>query len=758
MGAAWRDVGESKDRKAFEKSDEYMRAYAGKELPTSAQTEKFRRDYESRMMSPAHHVRQTPYADFEVLVKDFPIQGMLKTQYDFPGLIDSAQSAYQKFTEIPWKMMDRQITDLYRADAFGIKVMEQRTKMAADEEQMVRDLIAREVDPDAARLQADFFFDSRATHNAADELLKYADNPDVRSQMAWNLRGVGRFYRASEDYIRRYTRYLIAHPDKVIYRTAHLSQAMQGSGVMYTDDKGNQYVMLPNDGIIWNMVAPALTALTDPVKAAVNLAQGNWDFFKQPQWNQFSMKLSLLNPSYNDAAGVPSLTGPTIAIPALAAQSLLNLVGRTINSEGTLKIADNIDNIVLGPGSDNTNWIRASVPQDLMALWNQFDPQHKTAIQASTLMQAAANIEAAGNTKMKPKDWLNAEKTQQYYDRLGIAVHNLIAVKVGFNTIVPTTLSTNDADFPNELRRVGVLSFRQEFSDILRAVIDVNSKYGYYMDDPIGTAVSMFTASNPDKLIYTVGANNKAAKAAISYTRETKLWTMKNNDLLTDYNDVAWVFAPNIGKYDPSVVKYLEAADIIPGKTNPFNDNAGVLKKYLLDIATVRARNDYYNIDRQVQDLFADENNPDRNRATYRAEILRQARDIKYAMKQANPALALQLGTNPVIPRQELLTRFNHLDQMVNNPKYFDKLPKGQRLQMAQMTALTNRMLMVLEDPNVRSQFNGQETVDKVRQEGLDYLKNFAAGNSPLVEAYQSVIKPLIDDVYTTPTVAMSKG
>jgi hypothetical protein len=305
---------------------------------------------------------------------------------------------------------------------------------------------------------------------------------------------------------------------------------------------------------------------------------------------------------------------------------------------------------------------------------------------------------------------------------------------------------------------VGILSFRQEFSDILRAVLDVNSKYGYQMDDPIGTAVSMFTASNPDKLIYTVGANNKAAKAAISYTKETKLWTMKNTELLKDYPDVAWVFAPNIGKYDPSVVKYLEAADIIPGKTNPFNDNAGVLKRYLLDVATVRARNDFYNVDRQVEALFNDPNNPDRNYATYRSEILRQARDIKFAMKQANPALALQLGTNPVVPRQELITRFNHLDQMVNNPKYFEKLPKGQRLQMSQMTALTNRMLMVLEDTNIRTQFNGQETIDKVRQEGLDYLKNFAAGNAPLTEAYQTIIKPLIDDVYTTPTVAMSKG
>jgi hypothetical protein len=63
-----------------------------------------------------------------------------------------------------------------------------------------------------------------------------------------------------------------------------------------------------------------------------------------------------------------------------------------------------------------------------------------------------------------------------------------------------------------------------------------------------------------------------------------------------------------------------------------------------------------------------------------------------------------------------------------------------------------------LEDTNIRSQFNGEETVNKVRDEGLEYLKNFAAGNAPLMEAYQSIIKPLIDDVYTTPTVAMSKG
>jgi hypothetical protein len=744
-------------RKSFEASDAAMRRYAKKPLVVTDQTKESRAAYEARQTNYAYHARNMPFADFEVLAKDFPIIGELKTQYDMPSLVDSAESAFKKYGEIPWKMMDKQLTDLYRADAFGIKVLQQRKILAADEKQMVNDLVKSGVNREDALLQADIFMDTRATHNAADELMKYADNPDVRSQMAWNLRGVGRFYRATEDYVRRAGRYLVAHPDKIIYRAGHAQQAINGSGVMYTDDKGNQYVMVPNDAMLWNMVAPVLTAVADPVRATENVVRGNWDFFKQPKWNQYSAKVSLLNPSYNDAAGIPSLTGPTIAIPVKVVQSLLGMIGRTLNNEQTLVVADNLDNIILGPGSDNTSWMRAALPSGLVGLWSQFEPEHKTGIQATTLMQAAANLEYSNSTKMKPEDWGNAEKVQQHYDRLRIATLNLLSVKVGFNLESPVTLSTNDANFPNDLRRTGVIGFRQEFSDILRAVIDVNSKYGYYIGDPVATAVSMFTASDPDKLVWTVGTGNKAAKAAISYTKETKLWTMKNTNLLHDYSDVAWVFAPNIGKYDPSVVTYLAAMDIIPGQQNPFDSNDAILKRYLLSAATARARNDYYNVDRELEQQLNDPNNPDRNRATVRGELIRRANDIKTAMKANNPALALDLGTNPVVARQELIQKFNHLDQMVNNPKYFDVLPKGDRNQMALMTARVNRMLAVFEDVNIRSQFNGQDSVDKVYQDGVDFLTQLSAGNPSLTEAWTSVIKPLINDVYKIPTKAMGK-
>jgi hypothetical protein len=94
---------------------------------------------------------------------------------------------------------------------------------------------------------------------------------------------------------------------------------------------------------------------------------------------------------------------------------------------------------------------------------------------------------------------------------------------------------------------------------------------------------------------------------------------------------------------------------------------------------------------------------------------------------------------------------------MVNNPKYFNVLPKGDRNQMALMTARTNRMLAVFEDVNIRSQFNGQDSVDQVYKDGVDFLTKLSAGNSSLTEAWTSIIQPLINDVYKIPTKAMGK-
>ena len=710
--------------------------------------------FESEISSGAYHVRKMPFADYEILAKDNLIEGKLKTSYDFPSLVNTAQSAYEKYGAIPWEMMDRQLTDFYRADAFNIKLLDQRKTMAADEAQMVNDLVANGTRREDAILQADIHFDNRATANAANDLLKYADNPNIRTQLAWNARGVGKFYRATEDYARRMARYLVAHPDKVIYRLGHTSQAMSGTGVVYTDDNGTSYVLIPNDGIIWRSIAPAFAAIMNPLRAAEQVVRGNWDFFKQPAWNQSTLKISLLNPSYGEGSGVPSLTGPSMAAPVLGVKAILS-----ISDDPRLKyIGDNLDNWILGPQSDNTTWVRALIPSNLLNVWGQYDPEHKTGVEASTLVQAAAYLQANKATRMLPEDWGNAEKVEQWYDRLRIQAHNVVSVKLGFNTISAAPMGSTEPGIPDELRRSGIVTFRQEFSDILRAVLDVNSKYGYQLSDPIGAAVSMFASNYPDKTVYTVSPNTKSAQLAINYTNETKQWVMKNGPLLETYGDVAFVFAPHVGKYDPSVVKFLEASDLIATKNSPFDLNGQQLKKYLLTISVAKARNDYYNVDRELQKRLTDPNNPERNRASYRQEEIANAKAVKANMLASNPALKKVLGTSAFETRQSLASRFNHLDQLVNNKKYSKYIPEtASYILSEQMLPLAKRVVAVLEDVNIRSQFDGEERVQTELTNGLNNLKKYAAGNAILSEAFDSIISPYLNDLYTIPTVAMGK-
>ena len=743
-------------RNDWEASDYYMRKYANKPLdPKSPKYLKEKAAYESMVTSPAYSIRNTPINEFQEVTSKYPLSGQITTSYDFPTLPITAMGHFRRFGNIGWEMMDRQITDLFRSDVFLIKHLEQRRIMRPDQRQMVEDLVAREVPRGDAELQAKIFFSNRAKDNAINELLKYADNPDVRTAFAWNMRGVGRFIRATEDYSRRMMRYLITHPDKVLYRVAHTDTAMDGSGILHEDSNGTLYVLVPNDGVMWRTVAPVLTALMNPLKAGVELAQGNWDFFKQPEWNQSTLKISMLNPSYSEGSGLYSLTGPTMAIPVLAVKQLLGL-----SSNPKLKtISEELDNLILGPQSDNTDWARATIAGAFSNSWKTWDDSAKNTVTASTIMQAAAILQSNPKTALNFNDYGDEKKVVQYLDRLKIASLNVIQAKAGFNTLSALPMGSTQPGITPEMRRLGLVTYRQQFSDILRAVLDNNAKYGYSLSDPIGTAVAMFVGDNPDKLIFTVNPNTKSAQLAVSYTQETKKWVINNPKLLRDYSDVAFVFAPHTGKYDPSVVKFLEASDLVKGPDNPFDANNAVLKKYLVNIAAAKSRNDYYNIDREVQRLLNDPDNLNRNRPNYRQEVLDNAKEKKMDILAGNIALQKSLGTAAFDTRQTLKERFEHFDQMINDPEHKDALAAGPVYQLtSQIMPATKRVIEVFEDVGIRSQFGGQKVLDDNLAIWYKRMEKITSGNPILAEAYQSILKPYIDDLYSIPTAAMNRG
>jgi hypothetical protein len=783
-------------RQDFRKSEGFMREYL--KQPNKWDTKavkKARSEYEALQRSASYHISKTPYVEFEDVTQGFRLKGdtvrtnlnVTGSEHEFKLLGVTVDGVFKKFGRFVWEMMDRQINDLYRADAFAVKLLEQRTKLKPDQQKIINDLVldkkkAEGKDFDAtrafedARIQADIMINNRATDNAINELMKYADNPNVRTQMAWNLRSVGRFNRAGEDFYRRMYRVGRDRGIDFIYRGSHLGQAMDASGAVYKDQQGNEYVMIPNDGLLFRIVAPAFAAVMNPLHTVSELYKGvnsfaagdkekamsHFKFFMQPEWNQYTAKISMLNPSYSDSAGVFSLQGPTMAITVLGARELFNISGKE-------KIGEQLDNLLLGPISDNTTWARALVPAAVTNQLLQLDPDHEIGIYATSVMQAAAFLQAHDQTRLNPEDYGNIDKTQKYYDRLGIAAYNVIAAKAGFNTWSAIPVGLSEIGITPEMRRAGLVTFNQEYVDILRAVYEVNALYGYQNVDPIAVATSAFIGSYPDRAIFTVSKNSKAAKTYIGYTQETKNWVLDNKKMITKYGNVAYAFAPHTGEYDPAVAKVFQMWNWIPDADNPFVNLEGPqtspLYRYIKDVAAARARMEYYDLDRNLQKDLTDPNNPLRNDPVYQADMNRKTADRKAQMLAGNPLLKYMLGTSEFETRQSLISRFKALDQLVNDPSFVStsdpkkkpkgdtgKLPEGQRGLVQFMTKQVNKMLEVFEDTNIRSQYDGQLTLDKVYEDGINELKKLSVGQPAASEAYRSIILPLLEDVYRIPT------
>ena len=742
---------------------------APKLYKSEAETKSYE-DYVEKVSKASYQATKISYAEFEDVTQGVnKLKGELQTSIDFPELADTAVKWYSRIGQIGWSIMDRQLSDMFRVDSFVVHLFEQRKKLTAAEDTWIRDttnLMLKENEGmlyedafEAAYIQGQFKFDNIATSNAVSEVLKYGDNPAVRSQLAFNARSVGRFNRATEDYWKRMFRYVKEHPGQVVYRTAHFQQAMDASGITYEDENGVMYILLPNDGIIFDHVFPAFMTLMNPLQAGIAagkaIGNGDWSFFKQPQWNQNTLKISMVNPSYSEGSGLYALQGPTMAIGVLTAKTILSLLGQR-------PIAEELDNLILGPQSDNTNWVRAAFPSSLRNVLTQLPSEHEDAQHAVTLMQAGAILQMDEETAFSSQDYADTDKTKLYIDRLGIAVHNLLTVKAAFNTVSAIPVGNTVPGVPSELRKLGVINFRQEFNQILRAVLANNMRNDYYIDDPINFAVTMFIGSYPDKLIWTVSKDSKAVRAIINYTKETKAWVLQNtksplgkNKLLDLYGEVGYIFAPNVGKYDPGVVKFFEAADIVSLQDNPFRDKDGLqtspLYRYLKEIASVKARADYYNVDREVMAKFNDPNNLERNMASYRNAELQKAKDKKAYILMQNPTLKYILGTSDFDTREGLKDKFLKLTDMVNSPNLVNVISEEQRFILQKMTKQASSMIAAFSGETIRQQYQGMDALATVRKEGLANLEKLAATNPAANQAYLYYIRPYLDNLYQPP-------
>lgn len=741
------------------------REQAGVKEPFSTAEAIRRQKYYDKSIKWKTAIGKITLEEFDEATKNFRLKGKdIKTDIDFPAIaaLDPNQpGAIDKIMLKGWSWMDRQVNDVVRSDVFRLRMLEERSKLQGNEELLVKHLMDEGATFENATIQAAGMMANQAMHNAADTVLKYVDNPQLKSQLAFNMRVMGRFMRATEDFYKRTLRWMLRHPTSVPYRIGHVGHAADGSGIVYDDPDGNKYVVIPNDGVFWENVAPAIVMLSNPLYSvpmtARSIKDGNWGFFKQAEWNQYTMKVSLLNPSYSEDAGMYTFVGPNMAIPVAGIRDLLVGIATKTESPNLYNFGLSLDNILLGQVSDNTNILRATVPPALINYFKALTGDYKDNQGVIAAYQAISYLQYNEETAKRPEDFLNKEgvydpsKAQKFLNEWRIQTANVLAQKAAFNTIYGAPLQLGAPDIPSYLRANGVVTLTQEYGDILRAILRFNQENGFPIADPYTTAVSLHAAQRPGKLIFQVPKNLKETKIAVNYTKETLTWSIKNRKFLENFSSAGWVFAPNIGEYDPKVINYMEAADLIPPDKNPFDWNNKMLKQYIERTSVAKLLAEYYEYDREVARLLGDPDNPNRNFVDYREEVKANARNQQEALLNSNPLLAQVFGRRDFETTEELRANFNELRTIVTENYFPEGTTSTTKKLLKQLVRSTSELLTVAESGIVGGQYLGDTELEQQVSAIYSDYESIASQNAVLGEAWSGIIKPLLDKVYDVP-------
>lgn len=760
LWAAKEKVGKSS---YYEEKKMIQRERAGEPSQIVSRAElKRRRDWERKQVQPSTQIGNITFEEFEKATANYPIKGQIQTDINFDDLgVIPERGFVDRVMVKGYEFMDREVNDVIRSDIYRLKVLDERKKLAPDQAMLEKTLIENGSDPEIAAVQAAAVMANQARHNASNTILKYVDNPQIRSQLAFNMRVVGRFIRATEDFAKRAIRWIARHPESIPWRLGHLSHATDGSGITYDDQDGNKYVVIPNDGVFWQDVAPAIAMLMNPLysvpMAGKSLRDGNWDFFKQAEWNQYTMKVSLLNPSYSEGAGLYTFTGPNLAIPVAGIRDLLVGIGVNLESEKIYNFGLSLDNILLGEISDNTNLWRATIPPALSNYYRALTGDYKDNQGVIAAYQAISYMQYNPATAKTPADFLNAKgeydpsKAQDFLNEWRIQTANVLAQKAGFNTIFGAPLQLGQPDIPSYMRNNQVVTFTKEYGDILRGLLQFNQENGFIIEDPYSVAVSLHAQYRPGKLIFQVPKGLNESKVAINYSKQTLDWAIGNKKFIEKYPTAAWIFAPNIGEYDPKVITYMQAADLLPPNENPFDWNNKALKEYIERTTVAKLISEYYQYDKDADRLLNDPNNPNRNFVDYRKEVRAKAAAEKERLLNTNPLLKSVFGNREFLTIEGLRDQFLELKNIVNKGEFPEGTSDANKNLLRSMVRASNELLIAAESNTIDNQYMGNTVLEQQLSDSYERLNKLASTNALLSEAWAGIIRPLLDKAYNTP-------
>jgi hypothetical protein len=346
-----------------------------------------------------------------------------------------------------------------------------------------------------------------AMERAINKTLPFIHDPQMRSQMSVVTRNLAPFWFAQEQFYKRWAKILEHSPEA--FRQAQLvMMGLRHSGVLHTDDQGNDYFMYPGSAAVQNTLTSALERLPGQ--------KGKW---KLPLPVGFSGQVRFATPGL-ERLGAPSF-GPLVAIPMTGLTQMFPELQQTQQA-------------VLGERGSGRSYWEMVTPTTVARLVHIATDSPDTSPQmASAMSQAIQYLSAAGY--FPPED-APPQVHQQYQDRVRNWTRILFLNRMLYGYAVPASPELQmDPD-----------QMSSEFRGLLQAM-------------PIEDAQAEFVRRHPDGTPYTVFQSKSQSGAPLPATVQTVGFMNDHQDFLKSYPLAGGWFLPQTSpdsKFD--IVAYRE--------------------------------------------------------------------------------------------------------------------------------------------------------------------------------------------------------
>jgi len=395
---------------------------------------------------------------------------------------------------------------------------------------------------------------------AVSQILKYVDNPLVRTQLAFGLRNFARFYRATEDFYRRMYRVVRYNPEALV-KAALTYEGVTHSGWIQQDDQGQDYFVYPGIGPVYNAVQNALESM------------GIKSEFKVPFPVEFGAQVKMLTPSLNPDSMIPTFSGPIAGLSVGTLSSIVNIFDKGA--------ADTIKGYTLGKYSVDQPFLSLVLPAHINRLYAAMNTDDRNSQYASAWRKAVTYLEASGHGIPKNYD-ANGNlipPSAQDLENYRLAVKNttisILGMRFAFGFLAPASPQVQlKSDMAQWISDNGRANFKQTFNKLRDQYTNVDDAYAKW--------VELF----PNQIPFTLTESERKGLAPLRYAEEAGQFVAQNEQLFNEHPLAAGFLIPHKSGFSWDAYKSMKDLGLTQNKR---------VDDYLREVQTAADLQVYYN-------------------------------------------------------------------------------------------------------------------------------------------------------------------